>query len=400
MIAKKFQVSYEKLTQAVQLLNEHDIDTWLVLTREGSDPSMPLLFNVRSTHKAAIFINRNGKHSVLTSVSDQGMYEETGLFTFVIPYYTSLEETFLQEYSRLAPKKMALNISKTDHLCDGLGLGLYLWLENLLGKERLQAIEVSSEVILKEIRGIKTDEEIKRLQKAIDITIEIYDEAIQQIRCGMTEIEIGQLFVEGMKKRGVCNGLGNAFDPPMVADVRNGLAHRGPANFKTEPGDIVIIDFSLKYEDYASDIARTLYMLKPGETKAPADIQKAFDTAIAAIDASIVGLEAGKKGFEVDALGRKVIEDAGYPTIRHSVGHQIGRETHDGGTVLGPQRPNQPRPEVEGVIKVGEVYAIEPTVIQDDGLPCILVEENVLVTAQGPQVMSKRQLELITIPCE
>jgi len=38
-------------------------------------------------------------------------------------------------------------------------------------------------------------------------------------------------------------------------------------------------------------------------------------------------------------------------------------------------------------------------VIQDDGLPCILVEENVLITEQGAKVLSKRQLELVTIAC-
>jgi len=93
-----------------------------------------------------------------------------------------------------------------------------------------------------------------------------------------------------------------------------------------------------------------------------------------------------------------VIEEAGYPTIRHSTGHQVGRETHDGGTILGPRR-TPPRPAVEGTVQVGEIYAIEPTVIQDDGLPCILVEENVLITEQGAKVLSKRQLELVTIAC-
>jgi Xaa-Pro aminopeptidase len=399
MANEKYKVAQEKLQQAVQLLNKYEIDTWIILTREGSDPSMPLLFGVRSFHKAVIMINRNGKHRVLTTVSDQGSYEETGLFEAVIPYYTNLDEVFLNEFNRLNPKKVALNISKVDHLCDGLTLGLYLWLENLIGKERLAQVEVSSEEILKELRSVKSETELQRIQKAIDLTIEIFDEAFAQVKCGMSELEIGQLFVEGMKKRGVGNGLGNPYDPPLVCAVINGLAHRKPSSYKTRPGDILIVDFSLKYKDYCSDIARTAYFLKPGETRAPADIQRAFDTAVRAITASIEGLQSGKRGYEVDAIGRKVIEEAGYPTIRHSVGHQIGRETHDGGTRLGPRRESF-RPDVEGQIKVGEIYAIEPTVIQDDGLPCILVEENVLVTSKGPKVLSRRQLELVLIPSE
>jgi Xaa-Pro aminopeptidase len=174
------------------------------------------------------------------------------------------------------------------------------------------------------------------------------------------------------------------------------LAHRKPSNRKVEPGDIVIIDFSLKYDDYVSDIARTFYFLNEGETEAPMEIENAFRTAHQAITSSIEALSIGKRGYEVDAVGRRVIEEAGYPTIRHSVGHQIGRATHDGGTILGPKRVPA-RPAVEGIIRAGEVYAIEPTVIQDEGLPCMLVEENVLVTNEGPVILSKRQDELLLV---
>jgi len=306
---------------------------------------------------------------------------------------------FLQELEKSSPQKLALNISHHDHLCDGLTLGLYLWLEELLGKERLQAIEVSSEAILKELRSVKSPAEIACIHEAVDSTIEIYEEVFSQIKCGMTEIEIGELFVQGMKKRGLSNGLGNPHDPPLVCTVRNGLAHRKPGDHKTIPGDIVIIDFSLKENNYVSDIARTVYLLKPGETEAPAEIKRAFQTAIDAITQAIEFIRPGVRGCEVDAVARQVIEAAGYPTIRHSTGHQVGRETHDGGTILGPRR-TPPRPAVEGIVQVGEIYAIEPTVIQDDGLPCILVEENVLITEQGAKVLSKRQLELVTIACE
>lgn len=86
-----------------------------------------------------------------------------------------------------------------------------------------------------------------------------------------------------------------------------------------------------------------------------------------------------------------------YRPIKHSVGHQVGRDTHDGGTILGPVKTPR-RPEVEGVLQVGEVYAIEPTVIQDDGLPCILVEENVVLTEEGAEILSQSQKELVLIP--
>ncbi|MBE4908519.1 aminopeptidase P family protein [Bacillus luteolus] len=397
MISATKTITAEKLEQASKLLNEKGLDTWLLLTREGSDPALPLLVGIRSVHKAAIFIRSNGEHLALSSVSDKGSYESTKLFKRVEVYEASMEEAFLKMIDEIKPVRLALNISESDHLCDGLTQGLYLWLEDVMGKDRLASLEVSSEELLKKLRSVKTESELNHVQKAINYTTDIFEEVFQKMQCGMTELEIGQLFVDEMKVRGVGNGLGHPSDPPLVCIVRKGLAHRKPANHKTEPGDIVIIDFSLRYMNYVSDIARTCYFLKPGEDKAPEDIQKAFDTAVKAITVSIEELLPGKAGFEVDAAGRKVIEEGGYPTIRHSVGHQIGRATHDGGTILGPKRV-PPRPEVEGIIEVGEIYAIEPTVIQDNNLPCILVEENVLVTEHEPLILSKRQTQLVLIP--
>ncbi len=399
MASEKYIVNQEKVDQAVELMKEYGIDTWLILTRENTDPSLPLMVGVRSVHKGAIFLNSNGEHFVLTSVSDQASYEETGIFKEVIAYHSRIEEPFLELMEKFKPKKMALNISLEDHLADGLTVGQYQWLEGVLGKDRLREIEVSSENLVQNVRSIKSEAEISRIQKAIEITQDIYNEVFQQLKPGMTEREIGELFIKGLKKRKVTSGIGPAFQLPIVCSVRLGLAHREPSKEKVLPGDMLVMDFSVKYQDYVSDIARTAYFLRPGEEKAPPEVQKAFDTAVEAVTAAIEVLLPGKKGYEVDAAGRKVIEEAGYPTIRHSTGHQIGRDCHDGGTGLGPRR-NPPRLAVEREVQAGEVYAVEPTVIQDGGLPSVIVEENVLVTKEGPKILSKRQTELVTIPAE
>ncbi|WP_027964686.1 M24 family metallopeptidase [Halalkalibacillus halophilus] len=390
------EISKEKLDQAVQYMKAHDIDTWLILTREGTDPSCPLLISVRSVHLAAVFIRADGAHQVLTSASDYGSYVETGLFNKVIQYESDMEDDFRSLFDSLDIERLALNYSETDHLCDGLTAGLLEWLEDVIGEKRIMNLMLSSEPLLKQIRSIKSPKEIGLIEEAVRLTDEIYERVFEQVMPGMTEIEMGEIFVKEMKQRGVSNGLGNSFDSPMVCCVRNGLAHRRPGHFVVEPGDIVIFDFSLKYVNYVSDIARTIYFLKPGETQAPESIQHAFDTAFKAIHKTIDSMKPGMKGYEVDAVGRQVIEDAGYPTIRHSVGHQVGRDTHDGGTILGPVKKPK-RPQVEGELQVGEVYAIEPTLIQDDGLPCMLVEENVVMTEAGTRLLSRPQQKLVLI---
>ena len=398
MLEERYSIPKEKIKQVENILHKKKIDSLLLFAREGSDANVPFLTGAETIHLAAIFINRNKKHIVITSESDMGKYKESGIFDEVIMYEASIKDDFLKVLKKLSPNKLALNISEEDNLCDGLTVGLYLILEDMIGKERLREIETSSEDILKEVRSIKTKTEIERIKKAVVITNDIYDEVFQKVQCGMTEKEISEIFIEEMKKRNVTSGIGDSYDPPIVCLVRAGLAHRKPGETKSESGDILIMDFSVKYKGYVSDIARTAYFLRKNETKPPEDVQKAFETAYNAITETINYISAGKKGFEVDAVGRKVIEDGGYPTVRHSVGHQIGKECHDGGTILGPKKKTK-RPAVEGIIKPGELYAIEPTVIQDNNLPCMLVEENILVNNNSIEILSRRQKELYLIKC-
>lgn len=392
MLAERYLIPIEKARQLEVILNEKNIDSLLVFSREHSDPTLPFLIGDDAVHLAVAFFMKNGKHIMLTSVSDKAKYEQSRIFSEVIAYGQSIDGDFRTLFEKLKIDKLALNISKEESLCDGLTQGLYLQLENLLGKEFIQENTVSSEDIIIELRSKKSETELEHIKKAIEITQIIYSEVFSQIKCGMSEIEIGDLFVKGMKKYDVTNGVGEGYEYPIVCLVRAGLAHRNPSYERSIPGDILIMDFSVRYKGYVSDIARTAYFLKPGESIAPTDIQHAFDTAHQAITNTIDFIGLGKKGHEVDQVGRATVESGGYPTIRHSVGHQIGIACHEVGTRLSP-----PRPQSDRYIALNEVYAIEPTVIQDDGLPCMLVEENVVIRESGAEILSIRQNELILL---
>ncbi|SKC36661.1 M24 family metallopeptidase [Maledivibacter halophilus] len=396
MLAERYKIPKEKIHQIESVLNQKDIDSLLILSREGSDPNLPFVIGDDAIHVAAAFINKNCKHKMITSLSDQKKFEESGIFSEVITYEESIKEVLKEEFEKMNIKKLALNISEEDNLCDGLTQGLYMMLSDIIGKDSLKEIEASSEDILQLIRSQKTDTEIQYLSESIKITQDIYDEVFSKVTCGMSEMEIADLFVEGMKKRNVVNGIGGGYSYPIVCLVRAGLAHRNPGHTKSQGGDILIMDFSVRYKGYVSDIARTAYFLRKGETKPPKEVEEAFNTAYKAISAAIGFIKEGKRGYEVDAVARKVIEDGGYPTVRHAVGHQIGRECHETGTILAPIK----RTRSDGLVKVGQAYAIEPTVIQDGGLPCMLVEENVIITKTGAQLLSKRQDRLYLIPCK
>ena len=390
----KYDIPREKATQIKHLLSASGTDMLLILTREGSDSSVSLLAGTKAVHLGAMIFRANGEHTMFTSRSDEGNFRETGVFSEIHVYEEELEGVLKKALLAENPATVAMNFSQGDHLCDGLTRGLYLWFLKLMGTDWVNKHVVSSEDILKDLRGIKTPTELEHISKAVEITCDIYDEVFKKVKIGMSEIEIGLLFSEEMAKRGVVNGIEGGNAPPMVLLVRVGMSHRAPGHVRSVPGDIVVMDASVRYQGYCSDIARSMYMLKPGETEAPEDVVQAFDTVIKAINASMKALKPGARGWQVDLAGREAIEAGGFPTIKHSVGHQVGMECHDGGTRLGPRNPD--RPDVERKVKVGEVYAIEPTVLQDPK-PSFIVEENVVVTDSGLNILSRRQEELILI---
>ncbi|MGM0431617.1 MAG: M24 family metallopeptidase [Spirochaetota bacterium] len=385
----------EKITQLRSELQNHDIDTLLILSREDSDVVLPLLLPVHVVAQTAFFFCSEGPHMVLTGRTDANMYREFGEFE-VIEVEEDFGKDFIAVFNRLNPRRLALNISEHDYLSDGLTVGQYQMLIDMIGARRLAEIECSSEPIISKLRSIKSPFEVEQIRTAVQITCEIYDNVAKTMQIGMSETDIGQLFVDQMRSHGVTNALGQPYDYPLVCINRCGLAHRKPNERNIlQPGDLLICDFSVSYNGYSSDIARGFYALGSGESAPPADVQGAFDTAVSAVSAVLEGIRPGMKGYEVDKLGRDVVEQAGYPTIRHAVGHQLGRQVHDGGTSLSPDRDD--RPSSRGTIQAGEVYAVEPTVIQDDGLPSFIVEEDILVTEDGAEVLSTRQLELYCI---
>lgn len=387
-----YAIQKEKLRQASGYLSEEDIDLWLIPTREGSDPSLDLLTKVRTVGAGAFLVYADGRCVAVASSIDAQDIEESGLFDRVIAYTDSYEEVLRDIVAEAKPRSIALNYSEGDHLCDGLGEGMYRLVTRTL-KDVFSGTFCSSEKILSEVRAVKSPEELNCLKKAIQITTEIYDAAFARIKVGMSEIEIGELFVDEMRRRNVVNGSGEAA-PPMVLKER--IAHRGPGEARIEPGDFLIIDFSVAWEGYCSDIARTGYVLRDGENEAPAAMRETFMNARDAITAAFDEVRPGKAGWEIDETARRYLLDHGMPDITHATGHQIGLAVHDGGTLLGPRWSRYGQAPF-GLLSEGMVFTLEPTILRDTGYSA-LVEENILVTGSGAEFLSDRQMELYLIP--
>lgn len=382
----------EKLSQAAVYLREAEIDLWLIFASEGSDPAVQLMTGLKTVGRTFFFITREGKKLALCSQIDAQESQDSGLFDQVEQYTDNAGEMLREMLGRLSPNRIAINYSQDDHLCDGLTTGRYRWLCQQMGEEYRQRL-ISSEPVLQRLRAIKTPAEIARIQKAIDLTQEIYEEVFAALRPGMTELEVGEVFLEGMRKRHVVDGITKELTMPII--MKDRISHRGPSDSVIQPGDFLIMDFGVDYQGYVADIARTAYFLREGEERAPRQMEESFQAAYEAITLAKEAVKPGARGVDIDGVARNHLLSKGMPDITHSTGHQIGRCTHDGGTMLGPaweRYGNAPF----GLLEENMVFTLEPTVLREEGYS-ILTEENILVTEDGAEFLSRRQEQIILI---
>ena len=389
-------VAKEKMARAGQMLRQQGLDMWVVYTRLKKDTALELMFNTSTRNEVLFVLTASGERIAIAGSEDAAVYEASGMYTRVIS--TSQEgmmAAFKKIFDEFAPQTLALNNSTDDSRCDGLSLGLFKKLEKAIGAETMAKVMRCSYEMLEELRAVKTPMEIQIMKACSAITTDIYDALFKRIHVGMTEVGVANMMMEECRKRGVGTGYADPNEPPLVLMPKGGMSHRGPNDInKIEPGDVLVIDFSIRYYGYTSDIARTMYFLKPGEAHAPQEIQNVANAAIDAVGKCMEVIRPGVKGWEVDAVGRNTIMAHGYPDIPHSVGHQVGLEVHDGGTAL--SKPG--RKASEQRIRKNEIYALEPTVLQDRTKASAIIEDNVLITDDGCELISRRQTALIEIP--
>jgi Xaa-Pro aminopeptidase len=86
---------------------------------------------------------------------------------------------------------------------------------------------------------------------------------------------------------------------------------------------------------------------------------------------------------------------AGYPEYQHATGHQLGRTSHDGSTILGPRWERYGQTPY-GVVEVGNVFTLELGA-RVPGRGYVSLEEDVVVTSRGVEWLTKPQTELILV---
>src|SRR5262249_10985247 len=153
-----------------------------------------------------------------------------------------------------------------------------------------------------------------RIRAAVAMTEEIVGQITPQIRPGVSERLLADFVHAEFRKRGVTPAWPWEGCPIVNAGLESEPGHAGPRDdLRVEPGQLIHVDLGVRLGGYCSDLQRTWYVLRPGESAPPEEVRRAYDTVVRAIRAGAEVLRPGRLGFEVDAAARRVVVEAGYP---------------------------------------------------------------------------------------
>ena len=390
-----FAIVREKLDQAVGILNEQGLDMWVTFVRESSltpDPCLDLIVGLDVTWHSAFIITRQGDRVAIVGRFDAENVSAIGGYTRVISYDHSIQPALREVISQYDPQTIALNYSESDPAADGLTHGMYLYLRQALADLGYADRLTSAEALVGALRGRKSPTEIERIRSAIGTTEELLGELTRWLRPGMTEREIARQVHTMLQARGLGTAWEAAYCPVVNAGPDSPVGHAAPGDYQTRRGQLLHIDMGVRQEGFCSDLQRMWYFLEAGESRAPDDIQRAWDACWGAIDAAVEVLKPGVVGWQVDAAARAYLVNAGYPEYQHGLGHHVGRAVHDGATMLGPRWDRYGQTPY-GIVEAGNVFTLElGTAVPGRGY--IGLEEDVLVTPTGIEWLSTPQREL------
>lgn len=243
---------------------------------------------------------------------------------------------------------------------------------------------VNSSPIIDGVRAIKTAEEQERMRAASGINDAVMERLIGRVGENHSEKELAEILAALYREAG-CQGFSfepitayaaNAADPHHVTDDTRG--HRG---------DCLVLDIGGVKDDYCSDMTRTVFL---GEVS-----PRAREVYEVVKEANLRGIAAAKPGNrmrDVDKAARDYITEKGFgPYFTHRTGHSIGLEVHEAGDVSAVN---------EAVIRPGQCFSVEPGIyLPEEGIG-VRIEDLVLITEDGCEVLNHFPKELLVVPFE
>lgn len=236
---------------------------------------------------------------------------------------------------------------------------------------------------LKDIRVIKTREEIDTMREGVKRSDSIYRELLNYVSPGMTELEVRGFIVSKIFELG---GAGESFPAIVASGKGSSIPHWETSTATIRSGSPLLIDMGLMWRGYCTDFTRTLFIGKPDR-----EFVKVYNIVR---DAHLFALEKVKVGNrlgDVDRAARDFIKKKRYGKFfTHSTGHGIGVEIHE------YPRVYYKGEDADRVIEEGMVFTVEPGIYLP-GKFGVRLENIVAVVGGRGEPLSSIGLDLVCL---
>lgn len=252
----------------------------------------------------------------------------------------------------------------------------YLTYKKYLKIKELVPLKETAEVL----RAIKDNAEIEKIKIAIKIADNAFWHILNYIKPGVPEVEIAAELECFMRKQGA---KGVSFETIVASGIRSSLPHGIASEKLIEFGDVVLMDFGAVFDDYCSDITRTVFVGEPNE-----QLKKVYEIVLNSQKHAINNIQDGMTGKDIDSLARNVISEYGYDrNFGHGLGHGVGINVHETPRIS---------PSGNDSIKNGMVFTIEPGIYLSN---CggVRIEDMVFIDKGEATVLTESCKDLIIL---
>jgi methionyl aminopeptidase len=244
---------------------------------------------------------------------------------------------------------------------------------------------------------LKSRQEIAKMEVANRIVAEVLEGVKEKIRPGIETRELDELAEEMCRRRQVEPAFKGyrGYPRSICVSVNEEVVHGIPGPRRLKAGDLVSLDFGVRYDGYHGDAAITVPV---GEVTPRAwTLMEATEKSLYA---GIAMVKVDNRLSDISHAVQGVVEGAGFGVIREFVGHGIGRSLHED-----PQIPNFGPPGRGPKLQVGMTLAIEPmtsmgswqvrilndgwTAVTQDGSYAAHFEHSVALTENGVLILSR-----------
>ncbi len=229
--------------------------------------------------------------------------------------------------------------------------------------------------VLEVLRSEKDEDAQNTMKKACALTDSFLQELVSEFSTFKTEYAAQQY----MKKLLLEKDLEFSF-PIIIASGKNPSSpHHIPSKEKMQKG-FCVIDFGIKYDNYCSDMTRTIFLGKPTPKE-----RELYNLLLRVQEKSVEFCKQGISFFDVEQNARKMLGKYNNHFV-HSLGHGLGLDVHENIT-FGKDPPWK--------IKQNQIFTIEPGIYIENKLG-MRIEDDILMKKK-PVVLTRMTKELMTI---